>query len=53
MLQATNTPAISSPGTMPAMNRPPIEVSVVTPYSTIGPEGGIRMPSVPPAATRP
>ncbi len=31
MVHATNTPAISSPGTMPAMNSPPIEVSVVTP----------------------
>ena len=28
------TPAISRPGKMPAMKRPPMEVSVVTPYST-------------------
>ncbi len=31
---------------MPAMNRSRIEVFVVTPYSTIGIDGGMMMPSV-------
>ena len=41
------------PGTTPAMNSAPIEVSDTTPKSTIGPDGGIRMPSVPPPPTTP
>ena len=35
------------------MNRALIEASVTSEYRTIGPDGGIRMPSVPPAAIVP
>jgi hypothetical protein len=35
------------PGTTPAMNSLPTEVSVAAPYTTITMDGGIRMPSVP------
>src|SRR5438552_3328532 len=41
------------PGTTPAMNSAPIDVSETTPNRTIGPDGGIRIPSVPPAPTTP
>ena len=41
------------PGIRPAMNRRPIEVSVAMPYTIIVIDGGIRMPSVPPAAIAP
>jgi hypothetical protein len=43
----------SSPGLMPAMNKRPIEVSDAMPYRIIVMLGGIRMPSVPPAAIAP
>ena len=42
--------AISRPGTMPAMNRRAINSSTSAPYRTMMMLGGIRMPSVPPAA---
>ena len=45
--------AIRMPGTMPAMKSAPIDVSVMTPYRMSGIEGGMRMPSVPPAAVAP
>ena len=48
-----NSTAIMMPGRMPAMNRSPIEVSVMTPYRIIGTLGGMRIPSVPPAAVVP
>ncbi len=38
---------------MPAMNSRPIEVSEAMPYRIIVMLGGIRMPSVPPAAIAP
>ena len=41
------------PGTTPARNSRPIEVSVAIPYRIIVIDGGIRMPSVPPAHTEP
>src|SRR5688572_6974395 len=41
------------PGTTPARNRRPIEVSVAMPYRIIVIEGGMRMPSVPPAQIAP
>jgi len=41
------------PGTMPAMNKSPIEVSVTAPYTTMTIEGGIKMPSVPALQMRP
>src|SRR5664279_2351985 len=39
--------ASSRPGTMPAMNNLPTEVLVETANSTIGIDGGIRMPREP------
>jgi hypothetical protein len=44
---------ITMPGTMPAMNRRAIDSSTRAPYSTMTMLGGIRMPSVPPAARLP
>ncbi len=42
-----------SPGSTPAANSAPMLVSVMMPYSTSTVDGGIRMPSVPPAAMDP
>ena len=42
----------SRPGSTPAANSLPMLVLVMMPYSTSTMRGGIRMPSVPPAATR-
>src|SRR5690606_39885337 len=41
------------PGTTPARKRRPIDVCVEIPYTIIVTEGGIRIPSVPPAAMEP
>ena len=38
---------------MPAMNSSVIEVSVTSPYRISGIDGGMMMPSVPPAITTP
>ena len=46
-----NTAASSMPGMTPDMNSAPIDCSVMTPNTIIGMLGGMRMPSVPPAAT--
>ena len=46
-------PAISRPGRTPAMNSRAIDSSTSAPYSTMMMLGGIRMPSVPPAASEP
>ena len=46
--------AVSSrPGMIPAMNSLPIELLVSDPYTIMFTLGGIRMPSVPPAASVP
>ena len=46
--------AVSSrPGMMPAMKSLPIELLVSDPYTIMLTLGGIRMPSVPPAASEP
>jgi len=42
-----------SPGPMPARNSLITDSSVMKPKMIIGIDGGIRMPSVPPAASRP
>jgi len=48
----------STPGTSPARKSSPTDCPTVTPYSTMGIEGGIRMPMVdahtvmPPASSR-
>lgn len=47
----TNSAASTTPGTMPAVNRSTIEVSVLTPYISNGTLGGIITANVPPAAT--
>ena len=52
-VQIIKKPVSISPGTMPAINRRPIEVSVAIPYRMNVTEGGIRMPSVPPAQIEP
>ena len=48
-----NTPASRMPGMKPARNRRPMDSPTVKPYSTSRMLGGIRMPSVPPAAREP
>jgi hypothetical protein len=48
-----NRPVSIRPGTMPAMNSFDTEVSVKVPYTIMAIDGGIRMPSVPPAANEP
>ena len=52
-MKTMKMPAISRPGTTPAMNRRAINSSTSAPYSTMTMLGGIRMPSVPPAASEP
>ncbi len=42
-----------NPGTMPAMNNAPTEVSVIAPYTTMTIEGGIRIAIVPALVTMP
>ena len=41
------------PGIKPAMNMSPMDCPVMIPYSTMTVLGGMRMPSVPPAAMQP
>jgi hypothetical protein len=48
-----NRPVSRRPGSTPARNRRPIEVSVAIPYRMNVMDGGIRMPSVPPAQIDP
>ena len=48
-----NSSTSSTPGTTPARNSRPIDVSVTRPYRIIVIDGGIRMPSVPPAQIEP
>ena len=50
---ATNRSDSRIPGRMPAMNSLPMLSSVRIAYSTKPVDGGMRMPSVPPAATDP
>ena len=45
--------AVRMPGPKPPRNRPPMDVLVETPYTTMGMLGGIRMPRQPEAAIRP
>ena len=45
--------AIRMPGKIPAINRSPMEVSVMTPYKIMAMLGGIKIPRVPPAAVTP
>ena len=53
MHKAKKIAAIIRPGTTPAANRTPTDASVAWAKSTIGAEGGMRIPSVPPPATTP
>jgi hypothetical protein len=46
-------PVSSSPGITPARKSRPIDVSVAMPYRMNVIDGGIRMPSVPPAQMDP
>ena len=48
-----NRPVSMSPGMTPAMNSRPIEVSVAMPYRMKVIDGGMRIPSVPPAQIEP
>ena len=48
-----NSAVSSSPGMIPAMKSRPIDVSDAMPYRIIVMLGGMRMPSVPPAAIAP
>ncbi len=48
-----NSAISSRPGPMPARNKAITDSSVMKPNTIIGIDGGIRMPSVPPAASRP
>lgn len=52
-IQSMKKPVSSRPGMMPAMNSLPIELLVSEPYTIMFTLGGIRMPSVPPAARLP
>src|SRR5690554_4065011 len=52
-LKMIKLPAIIRPGIIPARNRSTMDSSVITPYTIIGIDGGISMPSVPPAAIKP
>ncbi|MNR14368.1 hypothetical protein D3C85_1308410 [compost metagenome] len=47
---ATKPPAISTPGTMPAMNRSPMEICANTPKMTNSIDGGITGANKAPAA---
>ena len=51
--QAMNRLTSKSPGKTPAIKRRPIEVSVAIPYTIMVIDGGIKIPSVPPAAIDP
>ena len=48
-----NSPVSINPGMTPAMNSRPIDVSVAMPYRMKVTDGGMRMPSVPPAQIEP
>ena len=48
-----NSPISNSPGPIPARNSLITDSSVIKPNTIIGIDGGIRMPSVPPAAIDP
>ncbi|MCY1539170.1 hypothetical protein D9M68_747420 [compost metagenome] len=50
---AENSTAINNPGMKPAKYKSETDVSDRAPYSTMLMLGGIRMPSVPPAAMEP
>ncbi len=50
---AMNMAVSIRPGMTPARNSRPMEVSVAMPYTIIVTEGGMRMPSVPPAQMEP
>src|SRR5690606_11434192 len=52
MANERSTPSVM-PGTTPAMNNWPTEVSVTAPYTTSTMDGGINMPSVPALQTMP
>src|SRR6516164_8952130 len=52
-VQRMNRPVSIKPGITPARNSRPIEVSVAMPYRKEVIDGGIRMPSVPPAQIDP
>ena len=52
-VQSMNRPVSISPGSTPARNSRPIEVSVAMPYRMKVIDGGIRIPSVPPAQIDP
>ena len=52
-MYAQNTPESTNPGTMPAMNRCPIELSVSTPHTIMRMLGGISMPRQALPATQP
>ena len=52
-MKSMNNPARHMPGMTPPMNKRPIEVSVSKPYMIMAMLGGMRMPSVPPAAREP
>ena len=48
-----NRPVSKRPGSTPARNKRPIEVSVAMPYRMKVIDGGIKIPSVPPAQIEP
>jgi hypothetical protein len=52
-MKVMNAAVSRRPGMMPAMNSLPIELLVSEPYTIMFTLGGIRMPSVPPAASEP
>ena len=51
--QTANNSVSMMPGPNPAMNSRPIDCSEASPYRISVSDGGIRMPSVPPAAMSP
>ncbi len=53
IVQSMNNPVSINPGMTPAMNSRPIDVSVAMPYRMNVTDGGMRMPSVPPAQIEP
>ncbi len=52
-VHSMNSAVSITPGSTPARNSRPIEVSVAMPYRMNVIDGGMRMPSVPPAQIEP